>query len=192
MDSRNQYCPEAINSKIQWRTFLATVLKACCHLSNLVDINVVWSQWSKEFKKHFPKIISEKAEKHEVELSAVEFEYRCPRGNASIRLADYMTGISREQESSNIRITTIHQVKGETHDATLLVSSPDKRGSKGGYWSEWFDKSVDGGEHTRFAYVASSRPRRLLAWAIPENNKEGITKLQELGFVVIKNLETGK
>lgn len=187
MDSRNQYCPEAITSKIQWRTFLANVLRACGHLSNLVDLNVVWSQWSKEFKKHFQSIVSEKAAKHEVELNDIKFDYRCPRGKASMRLAEYMAGISREQESSNIRITTIHQVKGETHDATLLVSSPDKRGGKGGHWSEWFDKSVEDGEHTRFAYVASSRPRRLLAWAIPENNKEGITKLQELGFAVINH-----
>ncbi|MBN2266821.1 MAG: ATP-dependent helicase, partial [Candidatus Babeliaceae bacterium] len=44
-DSRNQYCPDVINSKMQWRAFLATVLKACSQLSNLVELNVIWSQW---------------------------------------------------------------------------------------------------------------------------------------------------
>lgn len=192
MDSRNQYCPEVITSKIQWRAFLASVLKECAHFSCLVDLNVLWSAWSQVFNRHFREIVSEKAAKHEIDLNGIEFRYRCPRGNASIRLADYMAGISRGQEPSNIRITTIHQVKGETHDATLLVSSPDKRGRKGSHWREWLDESVDDGEHTRFAYVASSRPKRLLAWAIPEINKEGITKLQEFGFAVIENLGTDK
>ena len=146
---------------------------------------MLWSEWAKVFRKHFPEIISEIAEKHELELNSIECQYRCPRGKASIRLADYMAGVSGGQETSNIRITTIHQVKGETHDATLLVSSPDKRGRKGGHWSEWLDNSVDDGEHTRFAYVASSRPRRLLAWAIPETNKDEIAKLIELGFNVL-------
>lgn len=186
MDSRNQYCPETINSKIKWRTFLATLLNKCGQISNLVTLDISWSEWAKIFRKKFPGIISEIAEKHELDFNSIELKYQCPRGKAKIQLADYITGISEEQEASNIRITTIHQVKGETHDASLLVSSPDKRGSKGGHWSEWLDNSVDYGEHARFAYVASSRPKRLLAWAIPETNKEGITKLQGLGFKLIK------
>ncbi|MCB5288102.1 MAG: ATP-dependent helicase, partial [Candidatus Cloacimonetes bacterium] len=182
IDSKNQYCPESVPSKIQWRTFLAAVLMECGHLSSMVDLNMLWSQWSKGFKKNFPKIVSKAAMEHEIKLNDIEFKYRCPRGNASLLLAEYMAGISGGEEASKIRITTIHQVKGETHDATLLVSSPDKRGGKGGHWSEWLDQSAYDGEYTRFAYVASSRPKRLLAWAIPEENKEGITKLQELGF----------
>ncbi len=88
-------------------------------------------------------------------------------------------------EFNDIRITTIHQVKGETHDATLLVSSPDRRGGKGGHWSEWLDTSGDDGEYARFAYVASSRPKYLLAWAVPESSDEEIARLQSLGFGLI-------
>lgn len=182
LDSRNQYCPETITSKIQWRTFLAALLKACGQNSNLIDHDMLWSTWSKKFREHFPEISSETAKQHEIELNSITFKYQCPRGKAKIRLADDITGISGKQEASNIRITTIHQVKGETHDATLLVSAPDKRGGKGGHWSEWLDGSVDDGEHTRFAYVASSRPKYLLAWAIPETNRKEIAKLQKLGF----------
>ncbi|RWX44630.1 DNA helicase-2; ATP-dependent DNA helicase PcrA [Candidatus Electrothrix aarhusensis] len=182
LDSRNQHCPEAITSKIQWRAFLAALLKACGQNSDLVDHDMLWSNWSKKFREHFPKIISKTAERQEFRLSSITFKYQCPRGKANIRLMDDINGVSEEQEASNIRITTIHQVKGETHDATLLVSSPDKRGGKGGHWSEWLDDSAVEGEHARFAYVASSRPKYLLAWAIPESNKEGIAKLQKLGF----------
>jgi len=182
VDSRNQYCPESITSKIKWRTFLANVLKACGNISDLVDLNMLWSEWSKAFKREFSEIVSEAAEKQELELINIVCKYRCPNGKASKQLSDYFVGISRGQEAPNIRITTIHQVKGETHDATLLVSSLDSRGGKGGHWSEWLDASVNDGEHARYAYVASSRPKYLLAWAISESDNEGIIRLQELGF----------
>ncbi|MDZ7664464.1 MAG: hypothetical protein U5K27_03925 [Desulfotignum sp.] len=136
MDSKNQYCPTDVTSKIQWRVFLATVLKLCGNISGLVDLNMLWSQWSKAFNKHFPNIISETAEKYEIKLGQAKLKYRCPRGKTSLLLMDYMPGNFGRQETSGIRITTIHQSKGETHDATLLVSSPAKRGSKGGHWSE--------------------------------------------------------
>lgn len=183
VDSRNQYCPEAITTKIKWRSFLATVLTTCSQVSELLNLNLIWSKWSIVFKMHFPEIVLTTAERHELEINDIEFKYQSHRGKASIRLADYMAGISGRHKKSDIRITTIHQVKGETHDATLLVSSLNRSGGHGGYWSEWLDESLNDGEHARFAYVASSRPKRLLAWAIPETDKEGIRKLQELGFV---------
>lgn len=128
MDSKNQYCPDTIKSKIQWRVFLAGILKTCIQNSELVDVNKTWGQWSKPFKENFSGIVSAAANKHELELEVTEWAYRSPSGKASTKLADYMDGVSNSSETSDIRITTIHQVKGETHDATLLVSSPDRRG----------------------------------------------------------------
>jgi DNA helicase-2/ATP-dependent DNA helicase PcrA len=86
---------------------------------------------------------------------------------------------------SNIRITTIHQVKGETLEAVLVVSAPTQK-SKGGYWRQWLDKTSGDGEHARFAYVASSRPRRLLAWAIPQQDEHLSADLAQIGFAAAK------
>ena len=184
VDRKNQFCPESLASRIQWRVFLASVLKACARFSKLVDQNLLWSQWSKEFRESFPKIISENAEKCEIDLNDKDFRFKCPKGKASKKLVNCLAEILGRARSARIRITTIHQVKGETHDATLLVSSSSK--GQGGHWSEWLDSSVDEGEPARFAYVASSRPKNLLAWAIPENDEVGIKKLQELGFFLEK------
>lgn len=182
-DSRNQYCPESVSSKIQWRSFIATVLRACSQCADMVSLAQNCSQWSKSFKTSFPGIVSKAAAKEEIKIEAVPFKYKCPSGMGSVQLAIYLEGISQTlEDSANIRITTIHQVKGENQGATLLVSSPVKRGGKGGHWSEWLDGSVDDGEHTRFAYVASSRPKHLLAWAIPDSDEKGIKTLQKLGF----------
>jgi hypothetical protein len=63
---------------------------------------------------------------------------------------------------SRIRLATIHEIKGETHEATMLVSA-SRRGNQS-HWADWIgDKDS---EAARLAYVASSRPKTLLVWAV--------------------------
>jgi len=97
-----------------------------------------------------------------------------------------ITAPSSPSVGSDILITTIHQAKGETYDAVLLVSTSDRK-SKGGHWSQWLDINTEGGEHARFAYVASSRPRELLVWAVPSGDSDAVKRLQELGFEAAKS-----
>jgi DNA helicase-2/ATP-dependent DNA helicase PcrA len=66
-------------------------------------------------------------------------------------------------------------------DAALLVSAFDRK-SDGGHWEQWIDDQSENGEHLRFSYVASSRPKHLLAWAIPGNGN--LERLIDLGFTV--------
>lgn len=182
-DSRQQYCPDKVSSRIQWRSFLASILKDCCKDVHLTELAQTWSQWSKSFKACFPEIVHTAAIEYDIEVEAMAFKYKCPSGKATMPLSKYLEDFMQvAKDPVDIRITTIHQVKGENQDATMLVSSPDKRGGQGGHWSEWLDSSGNDGEHMRFAYVASSRPRFLLAWAISERDTEGIEVLQKLGF----------
>ena len=91
-------------------------------------------------------------------------------------------GTVQSATKSKIRISTIHNVKGETFDAVLLVSNARK--GKGGNWNEWLEDNKH--ENARFAYVASSRPKYLLAWAIPEpkekDKDKDKRKIEKLGF----------
>ena len=92
-------------------------------------------------------------------------------------------GITRGITKLGTRSTTIHQAKGKTFEAVMVVSSPTGHGD-GGHWRQWLDKTSGGGEHARFAYVASSRPVRLLVWAIPKDDDEGsVADLENLGFI---------
>lgn len=86
--------------------------------------------------------------------------------------------------TSNIRITTIHNAKGQTFDAVLLVSARDKQGTPDGYWTQWVDNTSS--EAARLAYVASSRPRHLLVWAIPDPTEHDKDKMRRLGFHVME------
>jgi hypothetical protein len=84
-----------------------------------------------------------------------------------------------------VRITTIHGVKGETLDAILLVSAPSKQGTTDGYWTQWLENP--NAEAARLAYVASSRPKHLLAWAIPKPvYKLEMDRIHDVGFQVIE------
>jgi hypothetical protein len=89
---------------------------------------------------------------------------------------------SNTASKSNMRITTIHSVKGETLDAVMVVSSIKKNND--GHWEDWLKFKEE--EPARFAYVASSRPKYLLVWAVPEEDGQNYTRLTSLGFTRYK------
>jgi hypothetical protein len=62
----------------------------------------------------------------------------------------------------------------------MLVSSLDARGTNDGYWKMWLDGPTS--EATRLAHVASSRPRQLLVWAVPDPPEAELDKLAQAGF----------
>ena len=112
-----------------------------------------------------------------------ECKFQAPKGEAANNVLNSL--IISETTPIEVLITTIHSVKGQTFDAVLVVSSPSKVGTSDGHWSDWLENPNS--EAARLAYVASSRPRYLLAWAIPEPNEEEIKKLESIGFKLFNN-----
>ncbi len=71
-----------------------------------------------------------------------------------------------EQVITEIPISTIHQVKGMTCDALLLILSPDSKGAN--ISLKDINQPVDfPSEKQRMIYVAMSRPRHFLAIGVP-------------------------
>jgi hypothetical protein len=109
------------------------------------------------------------------------------RGFGSILVSD---NVSQYKSGSNIRTTTIHDVKGETLDSVMIVSSLDKK-SKGGHWEDWFNQTPSSSlefEHKRYGYVAFSKPKHLLVLATPKLNPENRSYFESIGFK-IENLK---
>ena len=105
------------------------------------------------------------------------------KGDTKNKVVDKIKNVV-STNSNQIRITTIHDVKGETFDAVLLVSAKNKQ-SKGGHFEQWIGLDEEAKEeHIRFAYVASSRPKHLLVWAILKKtqNDKNIKCVTDLGF----------
>jgi len=180
-NSRQYYCPSIVDSPMRWRFFLSSilgeVLENNCGINNL---SKTWVDWAGCVRKQFSQIannclsILQSVDSPFEQIDGRSF--KAPNGLGRKKVID--TLISSNESSTKIKITTIHKVKGKTFDAVLLVSSPNARGAKGGYWGEWLEDVNE--EPARFSYVASSRPKMLLAWAIPDT--KGLTEIEKLGF----------
>lgn len=186
---RRYYCPESVDSFVRWRLFLAKVLDACvkndsevCNLEQLIPV------WAESVRRGFSQIVrdcipildgsfqGQAPSVNDLDGNA----FKAPKNTKDKRVIDNV--YTSRSRFSKIKCTTIHSVKGETFEAVLLVSSLSRTGGIGGHWQEWLSDIE--AEPARFAYVGSSRPRRLLAWAIPLSKKpqEDLQKMTLLGL----------
>ncbi|HHW2663494.1 TPA: UvrD-helicase domain-containing protein, partial [Pseudomonas aeruginosa] len=103
-----------------------------------------------------------------------------PAGKGAEVVAEQLLQLG-QQPISNHRVATIHQVKGESHDVTVLLSS--LRTGFQGHWKDWLQDPLS--EAARFAYVASSRPRHLLIWGVKALKLDERDRIAELGFEIV-------
>lgn len=141
-----------------------------------------WTNWCKKvnavvinlFKQEFvlPEIYEA--------LKNSDFKIKSPSGKATHCISNY----HRKNGSLDIKFrkSTIHGVKGETHEATMLISNPTRNGT-GTHWSHWIGDNTS--EASRFAYVASSRPKHVLVWCVKKLKPIEKIKLESLGFEVL-------
>ncbi len=191
-NAREYYCPDCVDSCLRWRLFLAEVLRRATENVCIADLEKTWPTWAQSVRTDLPGIVracrSMLAGFGEASSSLsvdIKFRFNAPRGTAKKGTANLSVLKSLEttpQEKIGLRITTIHAVKGETLDAIMLVSSPSRTGPNvDGHWRQWLaDRSS---EAARFAYVASSRPRHLLVWAVPAEKGCDYHELRDLGLV---------
>jgi DNA helicase-2/ATP-dependent DNA helicase PcrA len=171
-NSRNYYCPEKYtNSK--WRLVLASLLNLTSkelypfQTSNGVELS--FGSWATKVRNYIPSLINSLPIKSFVDISSITLRVETGKGQALVSnlVTDY-------KSICNIRTTTIHEIKGETFDSVMVVSSLDRQ-SKGGHWKDWFNENPnneDEYEYKRYGYVALSRPKHLLVLAMPYNNYE--------------------
>jgi hypothetical protein len=77
-------------------------------------------------------------------------------------------------------VQTVHSVKGESHEATLLIAVEQERVPQN--WHAWLGDGEQ--EEERIAYVALTRARRYMAIALPQScPAEVVERYLERGFV---------
>lgn len=103
----------------------------------------------------------------------------------------------RYEDGITVQLSTVHRVKGETHDATLYLETDHKNGSdlkrimpllenKSFHYEGVHEKS------RRCAYVGLSRPRSLLCVAMREKTYEGHEAAFEEDWKVVRLDQTGE
>lgn len=181
---QHQNCPDDY-SPMEWRNQLSDLILKVSTASNGVYpfTDLSWTEWTSKLKAflanywtNFRSPIND--------WDSVKTKIISPSGKAKKQVLD-TTKENTNSYSEKIRMTTFHDVKGETLDAVLIVSAKDKK-SKGGHFEQWLSEEPDEKEFVRFAYVASSRPKHLIIWAIPKvKNNQFISKIKALGFDTI-------
>jgi DNA helicase II / ATP-dependent DNA helicase PcrA len=179
-NARNHDCPRSYASTIAWRIFLARILDRCVSNGRVSDFSQTWTKWAAVAKSELVSIVELVSAQSR---PGVELTFRAPDKLGDQSVNSVFANFAKPNPEA-IKILTIHSAKGETADAVLVVSAKDRH-SKGGHWQQWLDQNKDDGEHARFAYVASSRPRQLLAWAVPKLSKGDAECLTTLGFQYI-------
>jgi len=206
-DSREYYRPESVDSSLQWRLFLAKALDECSQDEILCNLEQSWKTWAQAVRERLHKHLTEIAGNIGEVISDCGFPQLVAK-KKNDKSSPLFSALSDGQVSGelpstpsvqeSLRITTIHNVKGETLEALMLVSSRNKIGTDDGYWTQWLDNSTS--EASRLAYVASSRPKKLIIWAIPtpsSNESCYVERLKTIGFEIMsmnpkaqKNLES--
>ena len=172
---QHQHCPDQFRPH-EWRQLLATILNNAHELYPFVA-GQTWSSWARDLKQYLHGVW-DSLQDTATEAAAALRRIRAPQGKSRDEVAAAMHPTT---PSHGLRVTTIHDVKGETFDAVLLISAQNKL-SPGGHIDHWLHPSPDNEEYRRFAYVACSRPQHLLVLATPQLEVQQVDEIRGLGF----------
>lgn len=173
------YSEEVCSNSVLWRLLLRDILVDFYLDSSMVAMDkLTYSSWYSANKDKIINIINRHL--RTVRKTLPDVTIKSPKGTAKQKI-----DIVSAKKESQLRIETIHAVKGITFDAVLLLSAPNGHG-KTGYWENWLNPIDEAG---RIGYVASTRPRYLLCWGVSELSSEQRKLLEEMGFIKFNNEE---
>lgn len=180
--TKNYYCPIGITSIFRWRIFLKDFLESFSNYPELLNFNnKTYGEWYQLLKKNTLTLIKDpykNLENYDTEnRDFSELKHRTPTGTAKKAINIITTMDNMEYPSVN----TIHSVKGKEYDAVMVVSS--QRNSGSGHWKQWIENDS---EARRIGYVASTRAKYSLIWAVPTLKQEEKDKLESYGFKPIE------
>lgn len=176
-------CPQSIESNLSWRIFLFNSLKHLT-MNNLKQMDVNWSNWVRSAKSVLQGLPSQSFCMEEIAIAIAPLATLNPRAPSGEARNMVSTFLGQAINNSVLhRKTTIHGAKGETHDVTMLISSARAGGTPGSHWHSWLAEKNS--EAARFAYVASSRPRHCLIWAVKTLSDGEKEQLKRIGFHIL-------
>ncbi len=142
-----------------WRQFVWSIVTA------LPDSNRPLSDWISEARESVKHVMLEAGIDPHCKPSN---RIKCPKNCPDIPAASIVAagGVS----NAGSHIDTVHKVKGQTLDGIMLVASPQAKSRKSSVYN-WLPDGKGNGttEEQRIAYVAMTRPRKLLVVAVPES-----------------------
>lgn len=181
---QQQYCPDEMAPE-RWRATLWELVRQSAPLYPFekCGVSLTWSKWTVSLKGFLQEAWAT-LPASPAAWNLVESRVKAPSGMASKSVC---STLHHAPNLARVRTTTIHDAKGETLDAIVLISSPDER-SPGGHYGHWINAGPENAEHRRFAYVACSRPKHLLIIAAKKMLEKDRRALLDLGLVHVTDL----
>lgn len=182
---KDYFCPKGITSTYKWRIFLKNYLESFSSYPLLLDFtNKTYGVWYNEFRNIALKILNEAYKiliEYDNEIELRDFNKMIIRTPSKTANKDIKI-IGNLKLFEYPSVTTIHSSKGSQYDAVMVVSNENKTSS--GNWRKWI---VNDGESKRIGYVANTRAKYSLLWAIPTLTIEEKKIIESYGF---KSLQT--
>ena len=119
------YSDEVCTNAVSWRLLLKSILVELCSDSAMINMDeLTYGSWYSKNKERVISIIAHHL--NTIGQNIPEITIRTPKGTAKLPI--YPVKLTEDEQ---LRVETIHSVKGGTFDAVLLLSSPDGRGKTG-------------------------------------------------------------
>ncbi|MCY1160531.1 ATP-dependent helicase/nuclease subunit A [compost metagenome] len=176
-------CPQNIESELAWKLFLYNSIQYLLD-NGLKSDSGMWKDWSKKFNAIVINLHKQKFVPDEIYqvLKDSNLKIQAPKNKAETCVSNYF--LKNNSLNISFRKSTIHGVKGETHEATMLISNSTRNGD-GTHWSHWIKDNTS--EASRIAYVASSRPKYVLVWCVKKLKQSEKAELKKLGFEILES-----
>ena len=176
------YCPKDITSAFAWRIFLKDILNECSNNSKLTNYDRQYGKWYDDARKELPSIVEKNYSKIQDYDNLIRnfekiFSSRWYVGKEVKE--DIITIDSEFNNNNRIKISTVHGSKGCTYDSTLVISSKTAKSESGHWKNHWIDGTD---EDKRVGYVASTRAKFLMIWAVPTLSKKDRELIESYGF----------
>ena len=133
-------------------------------LVKLPNKNITLNEWEKLMQDKINSLLNTKNEKY------IKIKSRCQDDNVKDFKQKELYYFDKEYIKNQKQIATIHSSKGKTYDAIMLLI---KQRGKLTFNSLNKDNKT---EEVRTAYVALTRPRKILVIALPKSVKKNIDK----------------
>ena len=182
--SKNYYCPPDITSVFAWKVYLMNFLETISSIPKLNDFSLTYGKWHEVGRQELNTILEQNYSVISIydNLNNRDFtnlvtgnNFAVSTGNKKKKIVPITSDVHTE-----IPIMTLHASKGCTFDTTLVISSQTEK-SNGGHWKRhWL---MGSGEEKRIGYVASTRAKHLLIWAVPALTEEDRELIESYGFV---------
>lgn len=142
-----------------WKQLIVSCLLDCAK----IDETLTYENWQKEAGvkieenvKNFSSLFKQKIKK--LKPTACEDQKKRKKNERDVQMSLFFPSKRRKTEENSLQ--TIHSVKGETHDITVLIIPPIGKGKSQCPSDVWWSNSSTDEEEKRIAYVAITRSRQ--------------------------------